>query len=72
MSKTILELQEELERVIPSGFLLDIEDYSPSRGGKLTIKERYALDYHKYISIGFDTIPECMEKAIDWFKNYKP
>lgn len=69
--KTILELQEELERVMPSGFLLYIEDYSPLHGGKLTIKECSPLEYYKHISMGFDTMVECMEKAIDWFKNYK-
>jgi len=72
--KTILELQEELERVMPEYFFIDIVGYNPSEGGNLFIKEYYPMPYSEYIHRKFSiqTLPEALETAIAWFKNHKP
>lgn len=71
--KTILELQEELERVMPKDFSIDIVDYNPSEGGNLFIKEYSPMDEYIHRTFSIQTLPEALETAIEWFKNnYKP
>ena len=63
--KTILELQEELERVMPKTLYLDIEGYRPDVGGDVSISDE---KFTSQFSERFETLPEALEKAIDFLK----
>lgn len=68
MSKTILELQEELERVIPVNYSLSIENYKPEKGGEVVIKYTdQSIDWFYC-----ETFVDILEQSIMWFKNHKP
>lgn len=68
MSKTILELQEELEKVIPVNYSLSIENYRPEKGGEVVIKYTgQQIDWFYC-----ETFVEILEQSVFWFKNHKP
>lgn len=65
--KTILELQEELERVVVSPYKFDISDYSSESGGILSITHGRDCVY----SEPFQTIRDCFEFLINRIKGYQ-
>jgi hypothetical protein len=67
--KTILELQEELERVMPKTLYLDIEGYRPDIGGDVSISDE---NFTAQFSERFETLPEALDKAINWLKKTYP
>lgn len=66
---TILELQEQLERVMPKDLYLDIEGYRPDLGGDVCISDE---NLTTQFSQHFETFPEALEIAIDWLKKVYP
>jgi hypothetical protein len=68
--KTILELQEELERVIPKAYRLNIRNYNPRNGGYVDIKRLDDLHDmpHRIHGFKFQTMTEALDKSVEWFK----
>lgn len=65
--KTILELQEEIEKEVVEPYRFDISECCASSGGILSIAHERDCVY----SEPFDTVVECFEKLLKQVKGYK-
>lgn len=65
---SIYEMQKELENSIPKGYQWSISNFNSVTGGTVYINKYYILKE----SFSFKTLPEALEKSIEWFKKLQP